>query len=154
MVNLSLFFVSLWLQPGAEAEVDHGVPGSRYGGAHVRLRSTCHAGTAQFILAPRAPATPGNATLHIRAGVRGVGLEFRSGVLSFLSSPTLSYRSFHHHLYLAKQSSTMHTPASRRLTSDCACEKNRQRPCSIPLNPPVSQQGRGSRGAKSGAPRH
>ena len=135
MVNLSLFFVSLWLQPGAEAEVDHGVPGSRYGGAHVRLRSTCHAGTAQFILAPRAPATPGNGTLHIRAGVRGVGLEFRSGVLSFLSSPTLSYRSFHHHLYLAKQSSTMHTPASRRLTSDCACEK---KPTTTLLHPAKS----------------
>ena len=44
---------------------------------------------AQFILAPRAPATPGNATLHIRAGVRGVGLEFRSRAIDYFLGCTL-----------------------------------------------------------------
>jgi len=83
MVNLLFFCVSLWLQAGAEAEVYHGVPGSQCGGAHIRLRPAHHSGTAQFVLASRAATTPGNATLHIRAGVRGVGLEFRSRVIDY-----------------------------------------------------------------------
>ena len=88
MVNLLFFCVSLWLQAGAEAEVDRGVPGSR-GSAHVCLRPNRHAGMAQFVLASRAASTPGNATLHIRAVVRGVGLEFRSRAIDYFSGCTL-----------------------------------------------------------------
>jgi len=62
------------VQPGAEAEVDRGVPGRRCGRAHLRLRPARHAGASQFVLASRAPATPVEGSSYcggVQAGPKG-----------------------------------------------------------------------------------